>query len=45
VRDGEGGYHKLDADYIFSWIKQVDEDGNDDGIDTGLTRFVLPAGY
>lgn len=45
VRDGEAGYHKLDADYIFSWLKQVDEEGNDDGIDTGLTRFVLPAGY
>ena len=46
VRDGVGGYHKLDADYLFAWLTQTDEKtGEVTGSDTALGRFVLPVGY
>jgi hypothetical protein len=45
IRDGVGGYHKLEADYIFAWLKSVNDKGESTGSDTGLTRFVLPNGF
>ena len=46
VRNGEGGYHVLKADYLFAWLQRVNEKtGANEGADTGLSRFVLPPGF
>lgn len=45
-RDGEGGYHKLDASYLFSWIAQTDEDsGEYQGATSVIGDFVIPARF
>jgi len=46
VRNGVGGFHKLDADYLFGWLARNDEKtGEFIGAQSGLTRFTLPPGF
>ena len=46
TRDGEKGYHRLEADYIFSAVKVIDEDnGSYKYHDNVLQSFHLPSGY
>lgn len=43
-RFGVKGYARLNASYLFGWMRQ-EEEGVYQGPETGLTGFVLPAGY
>lgn len=44
ARFGEKGYSRLEASYLFGWMKQ-EEDGEFQGAEMGLGGFILPAGY
>jgi hypothetical protein len=46
-RFGVKGYTRLNASYLFGWMRQEDEEnkGVYQGPETGLNSFVLPAGY
>lgn len=46
VRDGEGGYHILDASYLFSWIAAYDEEsGKFEGAAPIIQGFVVPKAF
>ena len=45
-RFGEKGYSRLNANYLLGWMSLKDEEtGEFDRPQTGLTGFILPAGY
>ncbi|NBO38614.1 hypothetical protein EBU99_08525 [bacterium] len=45
-RDGEKGYHKLSADYLFAFLPQFNEkSGRFEGYTTGVNSFVVPPGF
>jgi hypothetical protein len=45
-RDGEKGYHKLETDYLFAFIPQLnDETQAFQGFTTGINGIILPPGY
>lgn len=44
ARFGEKGYSRLEASYLFGWMRQ-EEDGEFQGAEKGLGGFILPAGY
>jgi hypothetical protein len=45
ARFGEKGYAKLNANYLFGWMKLLDDSGEYSRPETGLNGFVLPVGY
>jgi hypothetical protein len=46
VVGGKGGFHKLNANYLFGTMARQSEDGKTQvGTESGVNSFVLPAGY
>ncbi|MEN9530345.1 MAG: hypothetical protein RI932_2218 [Pseudomonadota bacterium] len=45
-RDGEKGYHKLQADYLFAFIPQYNEETQAfEGFTTGINSLIVPPGF
>jgi hypothetical protein len=45
-RDGEKGYHKLQADYLFAFIPQYNEEtAGFEGFTTGINSLIVPPGF
>jgi len=45
-RDGEKGYHKLNTDYLFAFIPQLNEETQSfQNFTTGLNGIILPPGF
>lgn len=47
VRDGVGGYARLEQDYLFGWMKRIDENPSPwyPAVETGIHSFEIPMGY
>lgn len=46
LRDGAGGYHRLNGDYLFSWVNMTGASASEQGtLVTALYEMVLPPGF